>query len=115
MPSQTIPLARFLVLVCQRAGQIDDVTYRDPFGAARNFISASADNAEARMLSRLWDAIYLREGEFKESEIYLLGPQALVIAAAVSEASTQQVGPMFFHAYCTEAIDAYFDKKHEET
>ncbi|MDH3314342.1 MAG: hypothetical protein OEM31_09140 [Gammaproteobacteria bacterium] len=56
-----------------------------------------------------------REGTFGESDICLLGPRAMIIAAALIEAPTEGQGPMFFHAYCTGAIDAYFDKKREET
>jgi hypothetical protein len=84
-------------------------------GAAKSFISASPDSGEARMLSRLVEAIRQREGEIRESEIYLLGPSVLVIAAALVEAHSVWEGAMFFNAYCAEAIDAYFDKKREET
>ena len=63
MPSQTIPVARFLVLVRQRAGQIDDATHRDPVGAAKAFISASLDSGEVRMLSRMLEAVQRRLGE----------------------------------------------------
>ena len=56
-----------------------------------------------------------REGEFREPEIYLLGPRALAIAAALVDSSMQWEGATFVHAYCTEAIDAYFDRKREGT
>jgi len=67
------------------------------------------------MLSRLVEAIQQREGEFKESEIYLLGPRAMVIASALANAAIEGQGPMFIHAYSTEAIEAYFDKKRDGT
>lgn len=50
------------------------------------------------------------KGELKR----LIVPTLLAVASALTDAATEGRGAIFFHAYCTGAIDAYFTKKQSE-
>lgn len=75
-------LAHFAVLVQQQARRtgIPRDIYAQPFRAARAFIEASPDVAEALLLERFMNALRGRVGAFREAEVFVLGGEALGIA-----------------------------------
>jgi hypothetical protein len=84
-------LAHFVVLVQQQARRaaVPRDVFLDPAGAALAFVARNPETAEAQLLVRFMAALQVRAGAFRVAEVYVLGREALTIAALLVEAAVQ--------------------------
>ena len=83
--------AAFLVALRRRARVTSPA--RDPLAAARRFLDEFGQTAEGQALRRVIDTLASGNGEFAESEVWLLSAETLALVAELVEARIEGLYP----------------------
>ena len=66
---------------------------RDPLAEARRFLDAHGETAEGQALRNVMDTLASGNGEFAESEVWLLSAETLALVAELVEARIEGLYP----------------------